>query len=102
MQVLDQDVTDRWALYHADCVEAARGLPSDSVGLSVFSPPFANLYVYTATERDMGNCADDAEFFRHFGFLLPELLRITVPGRLCAVHTKDLPRYRGATGASGL
>ena len=93
---------DGWELHLGDCVEAVRGLRADTMGLSVFSPPFSSLYTYSASLRDMGNCSDDAQFFEHFAFLIPELLRITVPGRLCAVHTKDLPRYKSATGASGL
>jgi len=77
-------------------------LEAASVGLTVFSPPFSSLYTYSASPRDMGNCADDAEFFRQYRYLVPELLRVTKPGRLCVVHTKDLPRYKSSTGASGL
>jgi hypothetical protein len=102
MKVADQAFGDGWAIYNGDCIEVVPGIPSDSVGLSVFSPPFSSLYTYSASLRDMGNCADDEEFFRQFGFLVPELLRATIPGRLCVIHTKDLPRYRNSTGASGL
>ena len=62
MKVIDQEVTDAWALYHGDCVDVMRGMPSDSVHFSVFSPPFASLYTYSASPRDMGNCATHAEF----------------------------------------
>jgi hypothetical protein len=92
----------RWELHEGDCVEVTRGLPDASVHLSVFSPPFSSLYSYSPSLRDMGNCADDEEFFEHFSHLLPELLRITVPGRLCVVHTKDLPRARNRYGYGGL
>lgn len=91
-----------WDLYHADCVTKARELPSDSVGLSVFSPPFSNLYIYSDSIADMGNTEDDEEFMEQFRFLIRELRRITIPGRNCAVHCKDLPLYRGRDGAAGL
>jgi superfamily II DNA or RNA helicase len=91
-----------WELALGDCVEVTRGMAPNRVHLSVFSPPFSNLYTYSSSLRDMGNSADDGEFMQHFGYLIPELLRVTIPGRLCAVHSKDLPRYRSSTGASGL
>jgi DNA modification methylase len=91
-----------WTLYNADCVTKARQLPSDSVGLSVFSPPFSNLYIYSDSIADMGNTEDDEEFMAQFRFLIRELHRITIPGRNCAVHCKDLPLYRGRDGAAGL
>lgn len=100
--VINQYFGADWALYQGDCVDVARGLPDASVHLSVFSPPFSSLYVYSDSERDMGNCADDGEFFTHFDYLIPELLRITVPGRLCAVHCKQLVNYKGRDGAAGL
>lgn len=91
-----------FTLYLGDSIESIKKIEDNSVGLSVFSPPFSNLYTYSDSLRDMGNCADHAEFFVHFDFLIPEMLRITQPGRLCAVHCKDLPTYRGRDGASGL
>ena len=91
-----------WDLYHADCVARARELPADSIGLSVFSPPFSNLYIYSDSIADMGNTEDDEEFMEQFRFLIRELHRITIPGRNCAVHCKDLPLYRGRDGAAGL
>jgi hypothetical protein len=100
--VLDQATGRDWMLYQGDCVQVAPGIPSDSVHLSVYSPPFSSTYIYSDSEADMGNCVSDDEFFQHFGYLIPELLRITVPGRLCAVHCKDLPRYQNAHGAAGL
>lgn len=102
MKVLDQHISQNFSLYHGDCVEAIQGLPSDSVGLTVFSPPFSSLYIYSDSEADMGNCADDEEFIQHYEFLVPELYRITIPGRLCAIHCKDLPTYRNSDGAAGL
>lgn len=102
MNVLDQREGERWILYQGDCVEVIRGIPDASIGLSVYSPPFANLYTYSDSERDMGNCEDDAEFFEHYAHLLPELLRATRPGRLSAVHCKDLVDYKGSAGRAGL
>ena len=93
---------NHWGLHLGDCVDITRELPADSVGLSVFSPPFSNLYIYSDSIRDMGNTASDAEFMASFRFLIAELLRVTIPGRLCAVHCKDLPRYKGTHGAAGL
>jgi len=91
-----------WTMYLGDCVEVAAQLETASVDFSVFSPPFSSLYIYSDNLADMGNSADDAEFFAHFGYLIPELHRVTVPGRLCAVHCKDLPLYRNRDGAAGL
>lgn len=91
-----------WTLHLGDCVDICRELPSDSIDLTVFSPPFCSLYIYSDSLADMGNSGDDEEFMRHFGYLAPELLRVTVPGRLCAIHCKDLPRYAGRDGTVGL
>lgn len=100
--VIDQYITDSAALYNGDCIEVVPGLPDNSVHLSVFSPPFSSLYTYSDSERDMGNCADDDEFFVHFDFLISELYRVTVPGRLCAVHCKNLVNYKGRDGKAGI
>jgi hypothetical protein len=93
---------DKWTMYNGDCVQVVAQLPESSVDFSVFSPPFSSLYVYSDDQADMGNCADDDEFFQHFGYLIPELARVTLDGRLCAVHCKDLPRYMSTHGESGL
>lgn len=102
MKVLNQESGEGWTMYQGDCVEVIRGIPDKSVGLSVFSPPFSNLFVYGPSERDMGNSLDDAQFLRHYAFLAGELLRVTRPGRLCAVHCKDLVDYQGRDGRAGL
>ena len=102
VQVIDQKFGDNWALYHGDCCQVVKGVPDASVGLSVFSPPFSNLYIYSDSAFDMGNAVDDAEFLTHFGYLAPELFRVTIPGRLCVVHCKDLPKYRNRDGVAGL
>jgi len=80
-----------WHLYNGDCCEVIRDIPDDSIGFSVFSPPFASLYVYSDIINDMGNCESDAEFFQHFGFLVEQLYRVIKPGRLCSVHCMNMP-----------
>ena len=91
-----------WTLHLGDCVEVTRELPDDSQHYSVFSPPFASLYTYSNSERDMGNCRDHAEFFEHFRFLIAELYRVTMPGRLCSVHCMNLPTSKVRDGVIGL
>lgn len=93
----DHKSGDDWTVYNGDCVDVVRQLPSNSVGMSVYSPPFSNLYTYSDSMRDMGNCADDAEFMEHYGFLVAELHRVMMPGRLVAVHCKDLVSYKGSS-----
>jgi DNA modification methylase/superfamily II DNA or RNA helicase len=93
---------DGWELHHADCVVAARKIESDSMDFSIYSPPFSNLYIYSDSDYDMGNSVDDGEFMNHYSYLAEELYRITRPGRLTAIHCKDLPMYKGRDGAAGL
>lgn len=100
--VIAQSVTDRFAMYHGDCVEVMRGMPSDSVGYSIFSPPFSSLYTYSNSQYDMGNARDDAEFFGQFAFVVAELLRVTKPGRLCSFHCMLLPSSKAHHGVIGL
>jgi hypothetical protein len=102
VKVLDQAQGENWALYQADTVEAIRGIPDESVGYSIFSPPFASLYTYSASERDMGNARTHAEFHEHLSFLLGELLRITKPGRLLSMHCMLLPTTKARDGEIGL
>ena len=92
-----------WELWNGDCVDVARNyIKDESVDFSIFSPPFANLYIYSDNIADMGNCANSGEFFGQMDFLIKQLYRITVNGRLCAVHCKDLPAYMGRDGSAGL
>ncbi len=102
MKVLDQHVTDRFAAYHGDCIDVLRGLPDESVHYSIFSPPFASLYTYSASPRDMGNCGSHAEFFEQFRFLVPELLRVLASGRLLSFHCMLLPTSKARDGHTGL
>ncbi len=83
-------VGDDWRLYHGDCVRVAKEIPSDSIDLAVFSPPFADLFTYSDDLQDMGNCTGLDEFTKHFEFLIAEMARIMVPGREVAVHCVDL------------
>jgi hypothetical protein len=102
VKVLDQVVTDDYAIYNGDCVEVLAGLPDESVGMSVFSPPFASLYTYSASPRDMGNCRDSTDFAEHFRHLVPEILRVLKPGRLVAIHCMQLPTTKVRDGYIGL
>jgi DNA modification methylase len=88
---IEQISGDRWTIYNGDCVRVAKEfIASDSVGFSIFSPPFADLFTYSDRDEDMGNCSGLDEFMQHFRFLIDELQRVTMPGRLCAVHCCDL------------
>lgn len=102
MTVIQQTVTEDYSLFNGDCVEVIRDIPDESIDFGIHSPPFSNLYIYSDSEADMGNCSDNEEFFEHYKYLIPELLRVTVTGRLCAVHCKDLPRYANRDGTTGL
>lgn len=93
---------ERWRLMEGDCVEALAKEPEQSIDYSVFSPPFSNLYIYSDAVQDMGNASNHGEFFDHFAFLARELFRLTVDGRLCSIHCKDLPRFQNSHGAAGL
>ena len=102
--VLDQAHGDAWSFYNADCVDFLAGLPDGSIDLSVYSPPFSSLYIYSESAFDMGNVANDDEFFERYRFLVREKLRVTRPGRLSAIHVKDLVYYQNssANGDAGL
>lgn len=91
MAVSDQLIRDEYALYNGDCVQVMRDLPDESVHLSVYSPPFAGLYQYSSDPQDMSNAIDRDEFFRHYGYCIDELARVTLPGRISAVHCMDIP-----------
>lgn len=97
MDVKDQHVTDRYALYLGDCLEVLPGLPDESVHLSLYSPPFAGLYHYSSSERDLSNCRDYGEFFKHYEYVVEEIARATLPGRLTGVHCMDVPSSNTGT-----
>ena len=100
--IINQEISDKFALYHGDCVEVTRGLPSDSVGYSIFSPPFSSLYTYSNSTRDMGNVRNSTEFFAHFQYLVTELFRVLKPGRLLSFHCMLLPTSKQHHGFIGL
>lgn len=102
MNIIDQNVTDNFAAYHGDCIDVLRGIPDESVHYSIFSPPFASLYTYSASPRDMGNCASHDEFFEQFRYLVPELYRVMKPGRLLSFHCMLLPTSKARDGVIGL
>lgn len=100
--VLQQESGETWTVLNGDCVEVLRTLPDSSVDLSVFSPPYSQLYTYSASDRDLGNCRTDAEFFEHFGYVVDELLRLTRRGRVVAVDVMNLPAMKERDGYIGL
>lgn len=102
VNAVDQAHGDAWSLYHGDSAEVLAGLPDAGVDLSVYSPPFGSLYTYSASERDLGNSATDAQFFEHYGFIVDHLLRATKPGRVTAVHVADTPAMLSRDGYIGL
>ena len=102
MNILDQVITDQYAVYQGDCVEVVKGIPDNSIHYSIFSPPFASLYTYSNSDRDMGNCKDDEEFMQHFRFLVKELYRVTMPGRLLSFHCMNLPTSKAHHGYIGI
>lgn len=101
-RILDQTIHERFAAYHGDCVEVVKGLPDKSVDYSIFSPPFASLYTYSNSPRDMGNCRSHDDFFEHFDHLIPELLRVTKPGRCLSFHCMLMPTSKERDGYIGL
>jgi len=102
MGCIDSDIQDKYALYRGDCVEVLHDIPDDSVGFSVFSPPFSSLYTYSDDPRDMGNVKTDAEFFAQYDHLATQLYRVLKPGRVVAVHCMDLTSSKSMHGYIGL
>ena len=102
MKVLNQVVNNNFALYHGDCVDVTKGIPDNSIHYTIFSPPFSSLYTYSNSDRDMGNSKSDEEFYKHFEFLVKELYRITIPGRLVSFHCMQIPLMKERDGVIGL
>lgn len=96
------DPNGRWTMNLGDCVDVVKDLPDESVGYSVYSPPFASLYTYSDSERDMGNSKNDNEFMDHYKFLLREIFRVTKPGRLMSFHCMNIPILKQNTGYIGI
>jgi DNA modification methylase len=91
MKVIAQEFGPNWVAYHGDCVEVVKGIPDNTIHYSLFSPPFASLFTYSDSERDMGNCKGEEDFSEHFAYLIPQLFRVIMPGRLISLHCMDLP-----------
>lgn len=102
MNVLDQFIADKYAIYNGDSCEVIKNIPDNSIHYTIFSPPFASLYTYSNSDRDMGNSKGDDEFYEHFKFLASELYRVTMPGRLLSFHCMDLPLMKERDGVIGL
>lgn len=92
----------QWEMIHGDCVEALSEMPAESIGYSIFSPPFASLYVYSDSPYDMGNVKSDAEFMDQFAFLVKELRRVMMPGRNVSFHCMNLPLTKERDGVIGI
>lgn len=101
ISVIGQKQTDKWSLYNGDCCEVLTQFPDDSIDFSVYSPPFASLYVYSDSERDMGNCESDEHFFEHYSYLVAQLYRVIKPGRLVSVHCTNMPAMLARDGYIG-
>lgn len=91
MAVKEQLITGDYALYNSDCIEVMQSFPENKIHLSIYSPPFGGLYHYSSNERDLSNASDYKDFFEHYRFVVKELCRITLPGRVSAVHCTDIP-----------
>lgn len=102
MNCIAQETHDRFSIYNMDCVDLAKSLPEKSIDFSVYSPPFESLFVFSNSERDMGNNASSADFWTHYRFLIAEHIRIMKPGRLVAIHCMQLPTSKARDGYIGL
>lgn len=102
MKVKDQYITDNMALYNGDSCEVLKGIPDSSIHFSIYSPPFASLYTYSNSSRDLSNCRTQSEFYEHFEFIVSELYRALIPGRIMAVHCANLPTLKERDGFIGI
>jgi len=89
--ILTQQVTDRWAIYNADAMDVMAEMPDASIHGSIYSPPFAGLYIYSSNDRDVSNARNYAEFREHYGMFVEQIHRLTKPGRTTAVHAAPIP-----------
>ena len=102
MKVINQEITDSFAMYHGDSCEVIKEIPDDSIHFCCFSPPFSSLYTYSNSNRDLGNVRSTDEFYNHFKFLVSELYRVMMPGRLMSCHCMNLPTSKVRDGVIGL
>lgn len=101
IKCVNQHVTDQYAIYQGDCIDLIRAVPSESIHYGIHSPPFSGLYKFSNFDRDISN-SEDGEFFEHYAFLIQELLRVTMPGRLHSVHVMQLPTSKNRDGNIGM
>lgn len=101
-QVINQLIQPNFSIYHGDSCEVLKGLTDNSIHFSIFSPPFSSLYTYSNSDRDLGNSKDDGQFYEHFRFIISELYRVIMPGRLVSVHCMDIPMLKSRDGEIGL
>lgn len=102
MKILEQRIEEFYSMYHGDSCEVVKGIPDNSIHYTIFSPPFSSLYTYSNSDRDMGNSKSDDEFYEHFRYLVRELYRITMPGRLLSFHCMNIPLMKQRDGVIGL
>lgn len=102
MKVINQHIAENFALYNGDSAEVLRGITDSSIHYEIYSPPFASLYTYSNSERDLGNCRNNDEFFTQFRYIAGELFRVLMPGRLMSVHCMDIPAMKERDGYIGL
>ena len=102
MKVINQKISNSYSLYHGDSCEVIKGLKDNSIHYSIFSPPFSSLYTYSNSDRDMGNSRDDGQFYNHFKYLVSEIYRVIMPGRLVSVHCMDIPMLKSRDGVIGI
>lgn len=92
----------QWAIYVGDCIEIMSGMPEEIIDLAIFSPPFSDLFVYSNSDRDMGNSSSHDEFMEHYGYFTKELYRVLKPGRVACVHCSDIPTRKSKDGFIGI
>ena len=102
IKVLNQYIGRNFAIYNGDSCEVLKGLPDNSIDYSIFSPPFVDLYTYSDSNRDLGNCRNKGEFYHHFDYIIQQLHRVLKDGRLVSVHCMDLPTSKMKDGFIGL
>jgi len=102
MKILEQQIEEFYSMYHGDNCEVIKGIPDNSIHYSLFSPPFSSLYTYSNSDRDMGNSKNDEEFYNHFIYLVTELYRVTMPGRLLSFHCMNIPLMKQRDGVIGI
>lgn len=100
--VIDQAIGENYAMYNGDSCEVLKGIPESSIHYEIFSPPFASLYTYSNSERDLGNCRTTTEFYEQFKYIVSELYRVLMPGRLVSFHCMDLPLSKERDGIIGI